>query len=611
MITRPNAGGGGAAVPVVDALDSTLVNAALSANQGRVLDEKKSDLIQRQDTSYVDDKFGDDSTGEAERMDRPFKTIEAVLEQIVDVSSDISLDNWAFDEFSLGEQLEDGRWIIIINSRSILQWTNGNDSRYVNYLAMPSSAVKAVGREPASDGRIYFANHSASAVVVNGVSVGSMHGFSYNINTKTYNMTDDWTMPAWNSSAPPAAASWTAIFKLTNGNLVYNNGDKTILCTPQGTILFNQVFGGSPGGITGQMRWCQSTISQPVIVGKYQALLTQDGKAFYFTGYTTTFMHFVWTEDYIVLRYELNNGCAYISRQWIAANGTVGATTINAPLFNFNPGTSWASQGVQMYANQFYFSSNPLRTVDITSVNANNLPTAVVASDALDINGNTFATGGNHMSVRIKGGLLFANKMMFVVDTYSGEDVGVALALLDVGVRQTTWTPAQVTASSGDVLKFWPSRISIVGHGRTNTRVDLSAYTYGVDVRGNDTWALSYNPTDTSSVKNVNVLNGYVDTITIASGTLTNCIVSSLTDLNAVVAVDCHITSLVADSGSGFYKRCLITNLVGNTNSTFLGCDILNAAAVTTAGVFSGCRLPVGFMVANAGATFNNCIEIY
>jgi hypothetical protein len=580
-------------------------------------------IVKVADTWFVDDKFGDDSTGLTERLDKPFKTLEAPLGLIAELGSEpasIIIDNWSFEDQSTSMQTADGRWFIRLGEYSII-WTNGDDCHYLNSLSLsPAGGYTHSGVQIANvdaNGNIYIYNSSLNTFQAGDFSVPVFHGIIYNSSAKAY-VNTDWMAPAWVGGSIPAPGrapgsngtnSRARLFP--NGNLAYSHPGGTTIITPDSQLLVTTTKGGDSINNTAisQMRVCTNSLMPPYIISKYNTILTQDGKVFDSNMGGT---HWAYNDTYIVQSKEGQTTSVILPRSFVdTPSGTGELGSVNG--FQFNWG-SWIGNTIRCYKNRFYGSSNPMKTLDVTAVDGTGKPTAISISNAIDVDGNPFATGGNHQVVPIKGGLVSATQMFFSVDP-DMRDVGVLKAILDVGARQDMWTPATPTTSSGGVLKFWPSRISIRGHGH-NTRVDLSSFVDGIDVEGSNTWLLSYNPSHPKNVKLCNVRDAYVDTMAIAVGNLIRCKIEYLYENGTLSFVypsiaNCIIGSL--DSTAGIFTRCAINVLNSDNGATFLGCDIFGVIDPTmsiASGTYKGCRLPVGFMAANNG-TYENCVEIY
>ena len=576
--------------------------------------EQKSDLVQNADTWFVDDKFGNDATGEAERADKPFKTIEEVLAQVLEASPDtVNFDNWSYFNQTSSSGLYNGVCCVATGWGNIgtgIRTDGGVPNQFTKSCLSTSGGGSNAG---AVGGKVYFTT-AGNAVVINGVTIPKNSGFSMDILTGQVDATD-WmdflyTNPPAGMPAPldRADVSFLNRFHMfPNGNILFRTqSNQTCMWKTDGTFVVFPVPYGWVGGGGAEGSRDMASIYQTAIVTKANQIFTQDGKGFPISGVSSA-SKISETDDYYLIGSESGTGAKLIPKSVVAAlpvgwtsaepAGTIGFTVANSNYHN-----SYAYKGV------FYIGSNPLYKI------------TPQGSSAPLVESTGFATGGNHAMVLVNGALAYANMTVYNIDWLGGVDVGTQRAVIDLGVHQQGWVPTAPTASGGSVIKRWPERVTIRGRGRANTVVDLSAFVDGVVVNGSDSWALSYvqqekNPSNTTTIR-----DAHADSLVLEAGLVENCLVevfSIFDDGGSFVTLrNCVIDVFFPDTSGGWALviKSTINKLAdANGNITFRGCDILSFIGTpgNTGATFAGCNLPVGFQAANPGATFQDCKEIY
>jgi hypothetical protein len=621
---------------IVDDLETDDSGSALSAAQGKVLDETKSDIIQSDSTYFIDGKFGDDSTGLFERQDKKFKTIEAVLDLEVDVPvlsvvAQSTTTNLRGGTFTLSNGIQVA---VFLNNPNpgMIWWTDGTYNNFINSFTMPSWLMGGSGMVWGmdDDAIYYIVWNSVNMVSPDGtITIPYGHGFSFNLHTFQLDFTD-WTAPLYASPVPPAnpfgVTGWIqSIYRFENGICTYNS-------TTGRSIMFNlndnTYVDIGPSNGNREVRTQDLTSVRTIMTPKQRSLFFSSGKYINYSFPTsgagnpsgvsvgsTAGTACVIFGDYVMVPVESSSTIGIIPKSMLdnAANGS----TVNDGFFMLAAPMMTQNSSIAVYKDTLYFGVGAISKLVIDSTSPTDGRVTAAHFESTGFNG-----GGGGM-IPVVGGLYFPSTRLFY--NIDGEtvygDIGTVERVLDISASPMAWNPQRPTSQQGAVLYSWPARFHIRGHTRLQTIIDLSDFTDGISVKGNDSWSLVYTNSTENITKGVTIDSAHITILSANTGTIKRSFIDQLINIGTMQLDDCVIKQFQFSGGplpTGTVRRSLIEHLALVHSGTFLGCDIFDASnsAIGNDGlglgtVFKGCRLPENFMVALPNATFQDCIEIY
>ena len=580
-------------------------------------------LIQRQNTYFIDPKYGDDSTAEFENAGKPYRTIEAALaEAIVPGPNSVNFLDWDFDnnEAIISGVTPFGTQFVLYDWRGNYGGTGAvyiarTNNQFFEKISMQGQPVYS----GAFGGKTYWFAFTPTNIfsVSQSLAVPQSSGFTIDIETGFVEVVDWAASVRADNLAPPAGFASENWKIFANGTILYKAGD--------GTLAMHHLNGTVDNvGPTDYDGVRFSSNAYMVCIGGINGCYYHQSGVGIQDDNGLRANAFAETNDYLFIKGEGSDTHGIVKKSIFSTLGK-GFHNVNVASFNventFSDDSSYVFPIV--YGNTIYIGNANLAQLVIDSTSGD----LVTAAHFEDTN---FSSGADVTGIPVDGGIMFLNRTFFDIEgsDMSSDDVGVDEVVLDLSPSNDIYVIDTPPVAHGQPVLFLPARITISGKGADQTRVALGIFSHGVFVNGaGNGVGYSYYCYDEMQ-KAVHFSNAIVESVQARRVTLDNCDVGTFyiggTDGSdgqvwSYRARNCRIDNL--NSNSTNPADVLITACNINRFNTMgqpiliVGCDVFSIPPNSVAGnpgiVFRGCRLPINAQTNLPNATYDNCQFIY